>query len=99
MLKQVVQNCSDEQGILNLTRMKQFTDMVMMQEALHAMIAKYSEKPPADDGFSKKIHSFLVLRPREIIIGQSSQTEMLENMTQRLIKLMKTTEENQRLLM
>lgn len=51
--------------MLDLTLMKQFTDQVGMHEKLFTMMAKYKDDV-GDFKFSKLIHSFLVLRPREI---------------------------------
>lgn len=50
------------------------------------MIQKYQD-PPRDTSFAGLVHAFLVLRPREIVLVQSSETEMLETITERIIKL------------
>jgi hypothetical protein len=91
LLKMVMQNCSNEQGILDLTLMKQFADQILMHEKLYDIIAKY-KAPVADYQFSKLIHAFLVLRPTEIIFFQSSKSETLETMTKRIINLDKWNE-------
>ena len=92
LLKRVVHNCADERGIFDLSLMKQFTNQVLMHEELFAMISKYRFQVPEDFKFSKRLHSFLVLRPREIVMCQSSTHEVLTTMTQQLIKLTEIAE-------
>jgi hypothetical protein len=43
--------------------------------------------------FSRLIHSFLVMRPQKIIIQASSNQELLENITKKLIKLTSSAED------
>ena len=67
MLKKVVQSCSNERNMLDLTMMKQFCNQILIHEQLGEMIVKYKDVD-IDIRFSRLIHSFLVLRPREITL-------------------------------
>ena len=56
------------------------------------MIVKYTNEPAQDDQFAKIVHSFLVLRPKEIFMMMSSQTETLEGISKRVINLEKVND-------
>jgi hypothetical protein len=59
---------------------------------LKEMIVKYTNEPAQDDQFAKIVHSFLVLRPKEIFMMMSSQTETLEGISKRVINLEKVND-------
>ena len=86
LLKAVTKNCSDERNMLDMTLLKQYTDQVLMHEKLFSMISKYRDHTE-DFAFSKLIHSFLVLRPRDVVVHASSENETLLRIDKKLVNM------------
>jgi hypothetical protein len=95
LLKTVTMNCSDEEEVLDLTLLKQFTEQVLLMARLKQMIVKYSNEPAKDNKFHQIVHSFLVLRPKEILMEMSTQTETLEGISRRVNNLGKISDSQQ----
>ena len=86
LLKAVTKNCSDERNMLDMTLLKQYTDQILMHEKLFTMISKYRDHNE-DFAFSKLIHSFLVLRPRDVVVQSSSESETLLQIDKNLVDM------------